>query len=47
MRLWPPMWQLVHLLGLEMKFWVLVEWVITLVIDVMLFRPLVGSLVQS
>ena len=47
MRLWPPMWQLVHQLGLEMKFWVLVESVITLVIDVMLFRPLVGSLVQS
>ena len=37
MRLWLPMGQLVHLLGLEIKFGALVELVITLVVHEMLF----------
>ena len=37
MRLWHPMGQLVHLLGLEWKFGVLVESVITLVVHEIMF----------
>ena len=42
MRLWFPMGQLVHLLGLELKFWALVELVITLVVHEMVFGPKAG-----
>ena len=40
------MGQLVHLLGLEMKFGVLVESVITLVVHEMMFGPTVGQLMH-
>ena len=46
MSLWLPMGQLVHLLGLELKFGALVESVITLVIQEMLFGPKAGFLVH-
>ena len=42
MRLWFPMGQLVHLLGLELKFLALVELVITLVVHEMVFGPKAG-----
>ena len=46
MRLWLPMGQLVHLLGLEIKFGALVELVITLVIHGLMFGPKVCLLVH-
>ena len=42
MGLWFPMGQLVHLLGLELKFGALVELVITLVVHEMVFGPKAG-----
>ena len=42
MRLWHPIGWLVHLLGPEIKFGVLVESVITLVVQDMIFGPKLG-----
>ena len=46
MRLWLQMWQLVHLLGLAMKFGALVELGITLAVHEMMFGPKAGYLVH-